>query len=160
VADFTPDVVHAHWWVPSGRLVSGLGFPYVVTCHGSDVRLLDQWPAFRSACGRVLRRAAAVTAVSRFLANELAAFTGFPAGEVRVVPMPLDVEWLARGLEVRKANPARILYVGNLVPDKGVDILLGAFAVLRQRNLGCRLRVIGDGPSRASLIQQARRLGV
>ena len=157
-AEFAPDVVHAHWWLPSGRLVSNLGIPYVVTCHGTDVRLLDYWPVLRKVCRQVLKQASAVTAVSRFLANELTDFTG--TTDVQVIRMPLDVALFSRGTGITKASPARILYVGNLVPEKGVDMLIGAFAVLKQKSIDCRLRIIGDGPSRPALVQQANRLGV
>ena len=36
--DFRPDVVHAHWWMPGGWIASRIGLPYIVTCHGTDVR--------------------------------------------------------------------------------------------------------------------------
>lgn len=53
------------------------------------------------------------------------------------------------------------LTVCRLVPQKGVDVLLEAFALLplpiRQT---WRLRIVGDGPERASLERQARQLGI
>ena len=65
------DVLHAHWWLPSGvvAVVAGrlTGVPVVVTVHGTDaamargpLRLLARW---------VLRRADAVEAVSADLAR-------------------------------------------------------------------------------------------
>jgi hypothetical protein len=35
------DLVHAHWWVPSGWSVAP-GAPFVLTCHGTDVALLGR----------------------------------------------------------------------------------------------------------------------
>ena len=54
--DFRPDVVHAHWWVPSGAVAATLGTPFLVTSHGSDVRLLENVPPARLLARRVLRQ--------------------------------------------------------------------------------------------------------
>ena len=45
---FRPHVVHAHWWFPGGWFTSHTGLPYVITCHGSDVRLLERGAPVRS----------------------------------------------------------------------------------------------------------------
>jgi glycosyltransferase involved in cell wall biosynthesis len=73
---------------------------------------------------------------------------------------------LANGVETRPAgprdrrllrDPACILYVGRLHPQKGLDTLLHAFARLRQP---ATLRLVGDGPVRDDLASLAARLGV
>jgi len=51
-------------------------------------------------------------------------------------------------------GPVRFLFVGRLVAWKGVDILLDAFALVRQR-IPAHLEIAGDGPERAKLIEQA-----
>jgi glycosyltransferase involved in cell wall biosynthesis len=53
----------------------------------------------------------------------------------------------------------RFLFVGRLVGWKGVDILLDAFALVRER-IPALLEVAGDGPERARLAEQADRLGI
>jgi glycosyltransferase involved in cell wall biosynthesis len=55
------------------------------------------------------------------------------------------------------ARGQRILFVGQLIDRKGVDVLLDALAGL---SLDFRLEVVGDGPRRAALAEQARRLGI
>jgi glycosyltransferase involved in cell wall biosynthesis len=155
-----PQVVHAHWWFPAGWLVSRLGVPYVVTCHGSDVRLLERSAVLRRASRAVFRRAGAVTAVSRFLASDLERQTDGLHRPVAVTPMPVDVELFGRGLDTPKASPPRVLYAGNLVAAKGVDVLLQAVAVLRQQGTDCRLKVLGEGPARPDLERLARSLDV
>ncbi len=57
------------------------------------------------------------------------------------------------------SEPLRVAFVGRLVPYKGVDMLLEAMAPLIARG-AATLDVIGDGPERASLEQQARTLGL
>ena len=53
---------------------------------------------------------------------------------------------------------AEILFVGRLVPGKGVDILLNALPAVLAKLPEARLTVVGDGPERASLIDLTRRL--
>src|ERR687891_46282 len=57
---FRPDVVYAHFLVPTG-LVAALagGSPLVVTAHGRDVRNVGAFPGIRAATRLVVRRAAA-----------------------------------------------------------------------------------------------------
>lgn len=55
-------------------------------------------------------------------------------------------------------RPARFLFVGRLVPAKGVDLLLESFARAAAQ-VPARLDIAGDGPERARLAAQARRLG-
>jgi glycosyltransferase involved in cell wall biosynthesis len=155
-----PDVIHAHWWLPAGLLASRLGVPLVVTVHGSDVRLLDRSRLARRLAARVLNRASAVTTVSEFLARDLAAALPEVRDVVRTAPMPIDIESFARGKFVAKADPPRILYAGNLLESKGVDVLLRAFARLRADSVSCRLRILGEGPAAQSLRRLAAGLGI
>ena len=158
--DFRPDVVHAHWWVPSGAVAATLRTPFLVTSHGSDVRLLENVPAARSFARRVLSRASAVTTVSTFLAADLRRFLPEVDVPVKVLPMPLDVAHFECGREEVKASPPRILYAGNLVASKGVDLLIEAVARLRERGVDCELRILGEGPERKALDALARQRGI
>lgn len=53
-----------------------------------------------------------------------------------------------------------LVFVGRLVSDKGVDVLLDALAHLAEQGLAPRLTVVGDGPEAPALREQARRLGL
>jgi glycosyltransferase involved in cell wall biosynthesis len=53
----------------------------------------------------------------------------------------------------------QLLFVGRLVPQKGVADILEALALLRARGRRCRLLIIGEGPARADLEQRAEALG-
>jgi glycosyltransferase involved in cell wall biosynthesis len=160
VREFRPDVVHAHWWVPSGVVAATLRTPFVVTSHGSDVRLLESLPPARTVALRVLERASAVTTVSRFLASDLRRFLPDLSTPVEVLPMPLDVKHFESGRAESKATPPRILYAGNLVASKGVDVLIDAVSRLRERGVQCELRILGEGPERGALEARARHGGL
>jgi glycosyltransferase involved in cell wall biosynthesis len=53
-----------------------------------------------------------------------------------------------------------VLCIANLKRDKGHRFLLDAVARLRDRNLPCTLALVGDGPERTALEEQAGRLGI
>lgn len=161
VRAFRPTLVHAHWWIPGGLLAAATSAaPLVVTCHGSDVRMLDSSSAWRGLAGRVFARAARVTTVSRFLARDLEQAFPAVAPRLAVTPMPVDIEHFASGRDVPKRTPPVILYAGNLLESKGVDDLLDAYAALRARGTDCTLRILGEGPHASGLHARARALGV
>lgn len=94
----------------------------------------------------------AVIVASRFMRDQLVG-NGFSSDRVRVVAPAVRI-----GGERLPASEAReVLYVGQLIRGKGVDLLLQAAARLRGE---FRLTVIGDGNARASLEVQAARLDV
>ena len=153
---FRPDVVHAHWWMPAGWIARRLAIPYVVTSHGTDVRLLEK-PMWRAMASPVMRRAAVVTTVSEFLANDVRRFLPELTEKVVVTPMPIDVGRFERGAEVAKVSPPRVLFAGNLIESKGVDVLIDAVALLRERGVSCELAIVGEGPEESRLRARAAR---
>jgi len=157
---FSPDVVHAHWWMPGGWFASRGGVPYLITCHGSDVRLLERGDLVRRIALPAFRRAARVTTVSKFLAEDIQRMLPALQPRVQVTPMPVNVSGFLEGTRTAKLDPPRLLYAGNLVPSKGVDVLLRAVAELDRRGVACNLKILGEGPARPALEGLARELGI
>jgi glycosyltransferase involved in cell wall biosynthesis len=160
VRRFQPDLIHAHWWMPGGWFASRTRVPYLVTCHGSDVRLLERGEVVRKLAGPAFDRAARITTVSNFLAGDLRRLLPGLKAEVLVTPMPVNVDGFLSGARMRKLDPPRILYAGNLVPSKGVDVLLRAVAELQRRGVAWQLTIFGEGPARSDLEALARELGI
>jgi glycosyltransferase involved in cell wall biosynthesis len=159
VQQFQPHVVHAHWWFPAGWFVRQAGVPYLVTCHGSDVRLLER-TLLPMVARPVFRGAARVTAVSGFLADDLKRLMPGVVQHVTITPMPIDAPAFEQGAQQRKAAPPRILYAGNLVPSKGVDVLLQAAAELRHLGVEFQLKILGEGPAERGLRSLVTQLGL
>jgi glycosyltransferase involved in cell wall biosynthesis len=113
------------------------------------------------------RLPAAIFAVSEDLRRHMIA-EGLPADRVRVVhngispgsrPTNADRDAARRSLGV-EADPILLGTVGRLDPVKDLSTLLEALRILRSRRRNVRLVIVGDGPERAHLGQQAARMGV
>ena len=117
-----PDVVHAHWWFPNGLVGTWLSRmankPLVTTLHGTDVRLARSVAFSRPAFRHVMHHSAAVTAVSRWLAEEAREVVSAPA--LVVAPMPVAAELFSPG---GSRESARLLFVGRLNKQKGIELL-------------------------------------
>lgn len=171
VAEFRPDVVFAPWAYPdgwaAGRLAQSIGLPVVIQVHGSDVLLLEQFPARKRPTVEALTAADGVVAVSRDLANKVEAL-GVVADRIRVVYDGVDPSLFAPGskdqararLGLDASGPPVVLFVGNLVPVKAVDVLLAAAELLQKAGTPIRLVLVGAGPLRAPLEKQAASAGL
>ena len=125
------DVVHAHWWFPSGLAAATArlprSVPLVTTLHGSDLRIARDVAPMRPLFRAVARATDRLVAVSSWLADEAERL--LPGREVDVAPMPADVERFVAGGE---PPPDRLLFVGKLDEQKGSAWLLRALARMRQ----------------------------
>ena len=154
LSTFAPDVIHAHWWFPSGLMVLGAFArqPLVTTMHGSDVRLAakNSWAPvlFR----RVMQRSAAVTTVSAFLAEGAAAME--PGLAAAIEPMPVNTD-LFSPAGVRAQS--QFLFVGRLNTQKGIRLLLDAMGSARASST---LDVVGEGPDEPALRAHSNSLGL
>ena len=155
-ARFDPDVLYAHFLVPTG-LIAALArrAPLVVTAHGQDVRNVGSVPGVRAATRAVVRHASAVIAVSDFLRRELEAKVPEARGKTSVINSGVDLDRFrpAAAAKARAelgwdggAGP-RFVCLGSLTERKNVVALARAHA-----RLGAgRLAFVGDGPLRGAL---------
>jgi glycosyltransferase involved in cell wall biosynthesis len=157
--NWRPDVVHAHFAVPTGPLALAAkvftGIPYVLTAHLGDVpggvpeqtdhlfRLLGPFVT------PVWRRARSVTTVSRFVAGLATKAYG-----VKPVVIPNGVNPIERP-ELRLHSPRRIIMAGRLSIQKNPLLAIKALALIREMDWS--LDVIGDGPLRPDVGELARR---
>lgn len=98
-------------------------------------------------------------ALSGHLKSKYAEF-GYPSRSIRVIPNILD-ERFDRSHESDFQPPFRLLHVGYLKPHKGVTDLVPALEEVRNEyGIDATLTVVGDGPCRGEMEQQASDLGV
>ncbi|MGQ9531461.1 MAG: glycosyltransferase [Desulfotomaculales bacterium] len=147
-----------------GALASRLaGVPVVV----NTVHMLEPPPPPVALANRVMSRLwDGVIAVSEAVARQVLA-QGLPAEKVRVILNGVRLERFDVGGSRQQAREGFgfgadelvIGSVGRLAPEKGFDVLLEAVAVAASRlNRHLRVLIAGDGPCRAQLEAQARRL--
>lgn len=171
VAAFRPDLIYATWAYPDGwaavRLARQAGLPVVIQVHGSDVLLLTRSRKRRRLTFDALRAADGVVAVSRDLADRAIA-EGVPAERVRVVYGGVDPALFHPGskpearrrLGLDPTDDPLILFVGNLLPVKGIDVLIDACATIAAEGQRFRCHVLGQGPLAGVLRARINRLGL
>src|SRR5689334_772471 len=146
---FEPDVIDAHWWCPNGLVGTWTARmsdkPLVTTLHGTDVRLARTVAFSRPGFRHVLQHSAAVTAVSQFLAEEAQKVVSTSAPQV--APMPVATRLFSPSQNGGRKQD-RLLFVGRLNAQKGIELLLRAIAVTTHKPM---LDVIGDGPDEERL---------
>lgn len=95
---------------------------------------------------RLYRRAARVAAISGAVSSAIAAQEPELGGRAVVIPLPVDLERFGRAPDRSEpGNPVgrKLLYVGRVHPEKGLELLIRAFASLAGRSPGWRLEIVG-----------------
>ena len=170
VSDFRPDLIFTPWAYPDGwaavRLAHKAGLPVVIQVHGSDIRRMDEFKGRESGTAVALREADGVVTVSQDLAERVVGL-GVNSKRVRVIIDGVDREKFCPG----DRNAARerlglrpgvrhLLYVGNLLGIKGVDVLVQACSRLPGSVGSWELHLVGEGELRDSLGRQAVAAGL
>lgn len=181
------DAAFAHWLVPGGAalaLATPPGLRLVAIAHSGDVHLLRRLGLATPLAWALWLRRARLACVSEHVRERLLAGVQ-PAWLARalrarslVTPMGVDVaRWRAASrvaVSARAAPVAQVmggsqasqrasgsrtvLFLGRLVPIKGVSVLLEAAALLAAACVAVRVIVAGDGPLAAELAARARAL--
>jgi glycosyltransferase involved in cell wall biosynthesis len=158
IRNSTFDLIWAHWWVPGGwigrKAKDVADIPFVVTCHGTDIFLLNKYRWLRGKAAPVFNAANRVTVVSTFLKEQLAvAMKGRVEGieeKTVVAPMPVDARifYYDEGIE---PEPGSIICASRLTRQKNIDRLILAASRLEEDNVQFRVDIYGDGPERQHL---------
>lgn len=162
-----PDVVHAHAMLYGGALAAAIkkryNIPYVVTEHSSAYvsKSLVNWQ--RKAALEVALNANLRIAVSEFFCDYLKGYLS-SAPSWLYVPNILSYQFGAASKKKTRSVSANhqftFLNVSLLTENKGVDLLITAFAKSFEGNNNVCLKIAGDGPMRPSLEALAYRLGI
>jgi len=145
-------------WITRGR------GPLVVWFHSEVVRARWKYNIlYRPFLRRALTRADRIVVSSPRLADHARELADFRSKCV-VIPFGIDVERLeatpavtARAAQIVAEHPGpRVLFIGRLVPYKGVDVLIDAMASVPRATA----LILGDGPLRGELAARAAASGV
>ena len=159
VEHLKPALIHAHFGVCGALalpLMRKLKLPMIVTFHGLDATMKDDYAKRESISTRVyLRRREALKreanlfiAVSEFIKEKLLE-QGFPADKVVAHYYGVDTEKFAPDPAVPR-EPV-VLFVGRLAEKKGCEYLIQAMAQVQEQMSDVELVIVGDGPLRENL---------
>jgi glycosyltransferase involved in cell wall biosynthesis len=157
----SPEVVHSYtfytnfaaWWATRGTPTVVIGavqsdFTWAKKEEGVCLgRVSARWPR-----SQIFNNLAAAQSAKRVRSL-------FVPKQIFVVRNGLDLQYFRR-VPVSLTGPVCIVAIGSLFPVKRWDRLLVAASALKQSSFAFRIRIVGDGPIRASLQQQAQDLGV
>ncbi len=163
------DLLHANWLFTgfAALPVRWLrGLPMLVTLRGSDLALAESTAPLRWAARGLLGAADGVAPVSRDLARR-AARLGASAERTWSVPDGAETEGLPERGAARAelglgAEQRLVVFVGNVIPVKGIDVLIEAAQRLAARDgfADVRFVLVGGGAGIPDYEQLARQHGV
>ncbi len=158
--------VVSHWVLPCGMAASFVahGRPHWAVVHGSDLHLLRQLPGRRRFVRRLVHQRARVQCVSQRQGETFAALLPkSPATEIWrkhcLFAAPMGVDGAPPDMSRDRTRRALGLHkftalcLSRLIPIKGIDVAIRAFAGCRDRELV----VAGRGPERSRLERLAVR---
>jgi teichuronic acid biosynthesis glycosyltransferase TuaC len=164
---FRPDVLLAYFAFPYGFAASRFGalfrIPVVISCRGGDINYMTKPKLQGALIARSLRSARGVWVMSEEMRHEATAL-GVSPDRVEVMPngvdgtvfAPRDPQEARSSLGIPGSGRV-VVCVSRLSHEKGIDVLVDAFAMLADGEV--RLYVVGDGSERASLAARTRSAG-
>ena len=163
IRETSPDIVHAHMASSYGLLGSLACFsPYILSVWGHDVFKFPRKSLLHKAALKLnLGRADVLLSTSYAMAEEAMKYT---VKEFVVTPFGVDLERFkpARNVGLFDAHDIVIGTVKSLDGDYGIDHLIRAFAILKNRSpqASLKLLIVGSGELEGYLRELAVELGV
>lgn len=147
------DLIHAHFLSPPG-LIALLTYkitkvPYCVTLHGSDMFILYKNKLLQPLFKSILQNALAVFVVSEAIKKEVLNINDINIeNKIQITYNSVDLSRFNpknNGILKKEINITKpiVLFVGNLVSQKGVEYLINAKKLMKN---DCELVIVGDGP--------------
>ena len=173
------DIVHAHFSTPPGEIAGARcakkkNVPFVLTYHGD----------WQESFGGLIRRTA-LSVYNRYLLDKLLSradviispsehyideskFLGKYRDKIAVIPNGIEIEDFDIPLSKEECkvkldlppNKNMILFVGNLTPYKGPDVLVKAMPMIVEEIPDVELMFVGSGEMRADMEKLSKKLGV
>ncbi|MEW6574073.1 MAG: 1,4-alpha-glucan branching protein domain-containing protein [Bacillota bacterium] len=151
------DIIHGHDWLieeAARELNTRTGLPLMITVHATEYGRHggihnDLQYTVHTAEKRLVHSAGRVICCSEYMAGEVTRLFDLEPGKITVIPNGVNPEILGitgwRGLAPPTSTPV-ILFLGRLVPEKGVQDLIRALPLIVERVPGVRAVICGQGP--------------
>ncbi|MGK5507526.1 1,4-alpha-glucan branching protein domain-containing protein [Brevibacillus formosus] len=169
-----PDIIHAHDWLVSWaaiELKQRYSLPLVSTIHalehGRHQGIHTPLQQRIHECERTLIQSSdSIIVCSIYMESEVMRLFGKPSSQLRVIhngvdliPLP-DVNREQLRHELAIGDGPVLFFVGRLVQEKGVHLLLEAMARLRDELLHAKLLIAGRGPMQDEWKQLVHQMGL
>lgn len=166
IRDRSFDLIHTHdmhgFMDAAACKVLTPGLKHVHTFHFGNYPHRE--PNYRRIEKLLWRMPDVLVAVGHEQAESIRGLYGMPAQRLRVlyngvdIPVPRVSDKVTEA--TRDCDVPIVGSISTLIPQKGLNHLIDAAALLKQRGARFRLLVVGDGPLREALKQQATVLGL
>ncbi|MEE3083508.1 MAG: glycosyltransferase [Candidatus Thermoplasmatota archaeon] len=154
----TPDIIHAQACFWGGVIASWIAneedIPFIVSAHSSVFGRGLVGKREKMLASKVWRNSKQNISVSQANADIICNMFNLSTDSFKIIPNGINSE----DFVVRPApkNPFKWIYIGNLVKNKRVDLLIEAMISMPQDH---RLVVVGDGPMKSDLVRRSKELG-
>lgn len=95
-------------------------------------------------------------AISNMVKDDLLRYRAVDPVKVTTIYNGIDTQRFVPCVKEPGKTPV-IGSMGRLIPYKGHAVLIDAAAILRDRNIPCSIRILGDGPEKPALLERIRR---
>ena len=161
--DFRPDIIHAHGTGLYAAAALDGDWPNVITVHGvirqeaalSGARTLKErlvWQYDALFEDRVLRRARNCIAISPYVRR---AFARYRQIRWQDIENPVNDDCFD---VIPQPQAGRLLSVARIIPRKGIDVLITAFADIADAHSQAQLRLAGETTSMPEYVAHCRAL--
>jgi glycogen(starch) synthase len=113
------------------------------------------------------QKATLVVTISRYSVQKIVELYGVDENKIRIVPNGVDLQRFKPDNDTEEAkklvgdnNEHLVLFVGNLIPRKGLHFLVEAAKQVIKETKKTKFVVVGDGPLKNNLILYAQQQGV
>jgi 1,4-alpha-glucan branching enzyme len=170
------DLIHAHDWLvgdAAKTLKVMLGVPVVATIHATEHGRnhgihTELQRSIHEEEWRLTYEASRVIVCSSYMQGEVREVFSLPLDKIDVVPNGIDPDLLSiHGSELTLGKHAYaldseqiVLYIGRLVREKGVHVLLAAVPFILEEFPNAKFVIVGKGPFMNDLQRQAETLGI
>lgn len=147
-------LLHAHFGtrgVKSIGLKKKLNIPLICSFYGFDAFNTHHVKKHKKAYQRLFKHAEKILALGPYMKNELIS-QGCPENKIVIQHLGIDTKKIAfKARILDHSKPIRFLTTARFVEKKGLDIVIKAFALLKQK-LNFHVEIIGDGELKDSLV--------
>jgi glycosyltransferase involved in cell wall biosynthesis len=168
-----PDIIHSHHPILMGDMAATiaqeLNIPLVFTFHTRYEKYIQDYLSLvpelsgkivETIVRRYLEKCSLVIAPTKHIQEQINSYNiDVP---VPIIPSPIDLQKFQnlhpKGVRdlLSIGDEDLLMYLGRLSPEKNLEFLISAFAMIHAERSNCKLVIAGDGPIKDQLGDQAK----